>query len=91
MTVISHPQNATEEMLHFTRLLIVALVEDPQAVEVSAISGTFSTTLRVTVAAADLGKVIGKQGRTARSLRILIAAAGIRLQQRFELDIRKID
>jgi uncharacterized protein len=64
-----------------------ALVDEPEAVQVDAIQEGDSTLLRLRVAPGDIGKVIGKQGRTARSLRTILGAAGMKLQHRFGLDI----
>jgi len=50
-----------------------------------------STVLRVRVAPQDIGKVIGKQGRTARSLRTILGAASMKLHHRFSLDILEDD
>jgi predicted RNA-binding protein YlqC (UPF0109 family) len=46
-----------------------------------------TTVLELRVAPGDLGKVIGKQGRTARSMRTILGAAGMKLRQRFSLEI----
>jgi predicted RNA-binding protein YlqC (UPF0109 family) len=64
-----------------------ALVDTPEAVRVEALKDTDSTVLRLHVAASDIGKVIGKQGRTARSLRTILSAASMKLQHRYSLDI----
>jgi len=64
-----------------------ALVDTPDAVRVEAIKETESTILRLHVAPSDIGKVIGKQGRTARSLRTILSAASMKLQHRYSLDI----
>ena len=64
-----------------------ALVDAPEAVRVEAIKEADSTVLRLYVAPSDIGKVIGKQGRTARSLRTILSAASMKLQHRFALDI----
>lgn len=64
-----------------------ALVDTPEAVHVDAIKEAESTVLRLRVAPSDIGKVIGKQGRTARSLRTILSAASMKLQHRFALDI----
>ena len=64
-----------------------ALVDEPDEVTVEPIKDGAITTLRLTVASCDLGKVIGKQGRTARSIRTILGAASMKAQQRFELDI----
>jgi uncharacterized protein len=64
-----------------------ALVDTPESVSVEAIQEGDGTVLRLRVAASDIGKVIGKQGRTARSLRTILAAASMKLRHRFSLDI----
>ena len=64
-----------------------ALVDSPEAVHVEAIKEAESTVLRLHVAPSDIGKVIGKQGRTARSLRTILSAASMKLQHRYALDI----
>jgi predicted RNA-binding protein YlqC (UPF0109 family) len=64
-----------------------ALVDLPDEVMVSEVKGEQVTVLELKVAASDLGKVIGKQGRTARSIRTLLGAAGIKLNRRFTLEI----
>ena len=64
-----------------------ALVDSPDEVDVKEVAGEQVTVLELRVAAADLGKVIGKQGRTARSIRTLLGAAGMKLNRRFTLEI----
>jgi uncharacterized protein len=64
-----------------------ALVDSPEEVSVREVSGEQVTVLELRVAPADLGKVIGKQGRTARSIRTLLGAAGMKLNRRFTLEI----
>ena len=64
-----------------------ALVDDPQAVEVQAVARDENTVLRLRVASADVGKVIGKQGRTARSVRTILGAVSMKLHRRYTLDI----
>jgi uncharacterized protein len=64
-----------------------ALVDLPDEVTVSEVQGEQVTVLELKVAASDLGKVIGKQGRTARSIRTLLGAAGMKLNRRFTLEI----
>jgi predicted RNA-binding protein YlqC (UPF0109 family) len=64
-----------------------ALVDIPEEVNVREVSGEQATLLELRVAPSDLGKVIGKQGRTARSIRTLLGAAGMKLNRRFTLDI----
>ncbi len=64
-----------------------ALVDDPGQVSVQAVDTDQATVLELRVAPNDLGKVIGKQGRTARSIRTLLGAAGMKLHKRFTLEI----
>jgi predicted RNA-binding protein YlqC (UPF0109 family) len=64
-----------------------ALVDLPDQVHVEEIQGEQVTVLELRVAPSDLGKVIGKQGRTARSIRTLLGAAGMKLNRRFQLEI----
>jgi predicted RNA-binding protein YlqC (UPF0109 family) len=64
-----------------------ALVDHPDEVQVRAIEGERTTVLELRVAPGDLGKVIGRQGRTARSMRTILNAAGMKLKKRFALEI----
>jgi predicted RNA-binding protein YlqC (UPF0109 family) len=64
-----------------------ALVDLPEEVSVKEIQGEQVTVLELRVAPSDLGKVIGKQGRTARSVRTLLGATGMKLNRRFTLEI----
>jgi predicted RNA-binding protein YlqC (UPF0109 family) len=64
-----------------------ALVDSPESVSVETFRDGDATVLRLRVAPGDIGKVIGKQGRTARSLRTILAAASMKLRHRFALDI----
>ena len=64
-----------------------ALVDIPDEVVVREVTGEQVTVLELRVAAGDLGKVIGKQGRTARSIRTILGAAGMKLNRRFTLEI----
>jgi len=64
-----------------------ALVDEPEQVTVDAAPGEDTTVLELRVAQRDLGKVIGKQGRTARSLRTILSAAGMKLHKRYTLEI----
>lgn len=64
-----------------------ALVDHPDLVSVRPIEGEQVTVLELRVAQSDMGKVIGKQGRTARSLRTILSAAGMKQKKRFTLEI----
>lgn len=64
-----------------------ALVDVPNEVVVKELDGEQVTVFELRVAQGDLGKVIGKQGRTARSIRTLLGAVGTKLNRRFALEI----
>ena len=64
-----------------------SLVDSPEKVEVNEIVGEQTTVVELRVAKDDLGKVIGKQGRTARSMRTILNAASTKLQKRSVLEI----
>ncbi len=64
-----------------------SLVDHPDKVSVNAVEGEQVTVLELRVDPTDLGKVIGKQGRTARSIRTILGAAGMKLRKRFTLEI----
>ena len=74
-------------MKELIEMIAKALVDSPDEVVVGAIEGEQSTVLELRVATTDLGKVIGKQGRTARSIRTILGAAGMKLKRRYTLEI----
>lgn len=71
--------------------IIKSLVDDPAQVAVSILEESDETVLELEVAPRDMGKVIGKQGRTVRAMRNLLSAAGARSNQRFALEIIEED
>jgi uncharacterized protein len=68
-------------------LIVKSLVDNPDKVKVSQLDGEQSSIIELTVAPEDLGKVIGKQGRNAQAIRIIIGAAGMKLKKRISLEI----
>lgn len=64
-----------------------ALVDYPDEVEVSEIEGSTTSVIELKVAKEDLGKVIGKQGRTARAMRTILSAASTKIKKRAVLEI----
>ena len=64
-----------------------ALVDHPEQVQVNSIEGEQVTVLELRVAPDDLGKVIGRQGRTAKSIRTILGAAGMKMKKRLTLEI----
>jgi predicted RNA-binding protein YlqC (UPF0109 family) len=64
-----------------------ALVDKPDEVSVTEIEGEQTSVIELKVAKEDLGKVIGKQGRTARAMRTILSAASTKLNKRSVLEI----
>ena len=64
-----------------------ALVDAPSDVQVTPVDDGDSTVLELRVAQTDLGKVIGKQGRTAKSIRTILGAASMKLKKHYTLEI----
>jgi predicted RNA-binding protein YlqC (UPF0109 family) len=67
--------------------IVKALVDNPESVVVEELQGEKTTVIELKVAQEDLGKVIGKQGRTARSIRTILNAAGTKMGKRCVLEI----
>src|ERR1700733_10426648 len=86
-TQFSAGENPVKNMTELVTEIARALVDDPDNVYVEAIAEGDSTVIRLRVAQSDVGKVIGKQGRTARSMRTILSAASMKLRHRFSLDI----
>lgn len=74
-------------MKELVELIATALVDHPDDVRVKEIEGHQANVIELRVADGDLGKVIGKQGRTARAIRTILNASGIKLKRRFVLEI----
>jgi predicted RNA-binding protein YlqC (UPF0109 family) len=74
-------------MKELVELIAKALVDDPSAVAVEVIESDGAAVVVLRVAPADLGKVIGRQGRTARSMRTILAAVGTKRKVRAVLEI----
>lgn len=68
-------------------IVVKALVDDAEAVDVREVEREGATRIEIRVAQPDMGKVIGKQGRTVRALRSLVYAAGVKHHRRFVLDV----
>lgn len=74
-------------MKELVELIARTLVDHPENVNVKEIEGHQATVIELRVAEGDLGKVIGKQGRTARAIRAVLNASGTKLKKRFVLEI----
>jgi uncharacterized protein len=77
----------TGDMRALIEQIAKALVDDPAQVSVNQVEEAGESVLELTVGPNDLGRVIGKQGRTARAMRNLLSAAGLKFNKRFTLEI----
>ena len=74
-------------MKELVEIIAKALVDNPDEVVVNAVEGEQVTVLELKVHPTDLGKVIGRQGRTAKSIRTILGAAGMKMKKRLTLEI----
>jgi len=74
-------------MKELVELMVKSLVDNPDEVMVNEAGGEKTALFELRVAASDLGKVIGKQGNTARAMRTILSAAGAKLEKRCVLEI----
>ena len=91
MIDVATRENLTRSMIALVASMAMALVDLPDEVTVNSAPDGDGTVLLLRVAPADLGKVIGKQGRTARSIRTILGAASMKAQHRFSLDIQRVE
>ena len=74
-------------MKDLIKYIAQALVDYPEQVEVTEVVGNQTSVLELKVAKDDLGKIIGKQGRTARAMRTILSAASAKIKKRTVLEI----
>jgi predicted RNA-binding protein YlqC (UPF0109 family) len=74
-------------MKELVEAIAKALVDHPENVQVRSVDGEQVTVLELRVHPDDLGKVIGRQGRTAKSMRTILGAAGMKIKKRLTLEI----
>jgi predicted RNA-binding protein YlqC (UPF0109 family) len=74
-------------MKDLIKYMAQALVDHPEAVEVSEVEGEQTSVIELKVAKDDVGKIIGKQGRTARAIRTILDAASGKAKKRTFLDV----
>jgi len=79
--------DSEKQLVNLIEYVVKALVDLPDGVRVSAVKGEQTTVIELHVAKEDLGKVIGKQGRTAQSLRTILNAASTKMKIRSVLEI----
>ena len=74
-------------MKELVKFIAQSLVDNPEQVQVNEIEGEQTSVIELRVAKEDLGKVIGKQGRTARAMRTILSAASTKIRKRSVLEI----
>ena len=77
----------SDSMKELVEMIARALVDKPEDVEVTEVEGEQTTVIELKVAKDDLGKIIGKEGRTARSIRTILSAASTKIRKRSILEI----
>jgi uncharacterized protein len=83
----ANPDFVEGPMKELVEAIAKALVDHPENVQVKSVDGEQVTVLELRVHPDDLGKVIGRQGRTAKSMRTILGAAGMKLRKRLTLEI----
>lgn len=78
---------STESVVELVEIIAKSLVDEPEEVSVEAVEGSQSSVLELSVHASDLGKVIGRRGRTAKSIRTLLGAVSMKHDHRYTLEI----
>jgi len=74
-------------MKELVRFIVTPIVENPEAIDITEIDSEKGKVIQLRVAQSDLGRVIGKQGRTAKAIRTILLAASAKLDVRYGLDI----
>ncbi len=74
-------------MKELVEAIIREIVDHPEDVQVQEVKGEMTTILELRVALSDMGKVIGREGRTAKAIRTILNAAGMRANRRIEFEI----
>ena len=79
--------NDMEKLKELVIYIAKSLVDSPEKVEVREVAGEQTSVLELKVAQEDLGKIIGKQGKTAKAIRIILSAAAAKIRKRAVLEI----
>jgi hypothetical protein len=79
--------DGVDDVLLLIEYIACSLVDEPEAVKVNPICEQGGIVYRLTVAPQDVGKIIGKHGRTVQCIRVILAAAGMKLKRKHSLDI----
>lgn len=75
------------QLKEFVEFMAKSIVDNPEDVQVTEVAGEKTTVIELRVASEDLGKVIGKQGRTAKAIRSILSAAAAKMRKRAVLEI----
>jgi hypothetical protein len=84
MTITERSGSGMRDLIHY---IARSLVDDPDSVDVAEVEGNQTTVLELKVAKDDLGKIIGKQGRTAQAMRTILGAVSSKEKKRTVLEI----
>lgn len=86
-----HSHEESFSLKELVRLMVQSLVDQPEAVEVNEVRGNQLTILELRLAKSDLGKAIGKNGRTAQAMRTILSGAAAKMKKRVTLEILEPD
>ena len=75
------------QLKEFVEFMAKSIVDSPEEVQVTEVAGEKTTVIELRVASEDLGKIIGKQGRTAKAIRSILNAAAAKVKKRAVLEI----
>ncbi|MCY3826825.1 MAG: KH domain-containing protein [Candidatus Dadabacteria bacterium] len=75
------------QLKEFVEFMAKSIVDNPEEVQVTEVAGEKTTVIELRVASEDLGKVIGKQGRTAKAIRSILSASAAKMKKRAVLEI----
>ncbi len=78
-------------MKNLIESIVKSIVDHPDEVKVNEVAGEITTIIELRVAPSDMGKVIGRQGRTAKAIRTILNAAGMRVNRRMEFEIVNVE
>lgn len=80
-------QQASSELVQVVEIIAKSLVDAPEEVSVSEVQGENTTVIQLKVAKNDIGKIIGKEGKTAKAIRTILLGAATKLKRRTVLEI----
>lgn len=78
-------------MKELIQAIVSHIIDDPSKIQINEIEGTATDTIEIIVSKSDLGKVIGKNGKTAHSIRNIVYAASFKTKKRYSVDIMSFE